>query len=177
MKVNVIGLGYIGLPTALMLASEGINVVGTDIDQSVVEGLNGGNVGFEEEGLQELFEKAKSNSIVFTTQYEKADVYIVAVPTPYVKSSKKVDATYVKNAVDLVMDICDSGTIVVIESTLSPGTIDRQIRPVIKKREKEKEVHLVHAPERIIPGRMVYELENNNRTIGADEECIGLHRS
>ncbi len=173
MKVNVIGLGYIGLPTALMLASEGIKVVGTDIDQSVVEGLNGGNVGFEEEGLQELFEKAKSNSIVFTTQYEKADVYIVAVPTPYVKSSKKVDATYVKNAVDLVMDICDSGTIVVIESTLSPGTIDRQIRPVIKKREKEKEVHLVHAPERIIPGRMVYELENNNRTIGADEECIG----
>lgn len=173
MKVNVIGLGYIGLPTALMLASEGIKVVGTDIDQSIVNGLNGGSVGFEEDGLQELFEKAKRNNIVFTTQYEKSEVYIVAVPTPYVKSSKKVDATYVKNAVRSVLDVCDSGSIVVIESTISPGTIDKQIRPVVKKHGKEKDIHLVHAPERIIPGRMVYELENNNRTIGADEENVG----
>nr|WP_302593110.1 nucleotide sugar dehydrogenase [uncultured Acetatifactor sp.] len=171
MKVNVIGLGYIGLPTALMLASGGAEVVGTDIDQSIVKGLSEGCIGFEEDGLQELFEKARLNHIVFTTQYEKADVYIIAVPTPYIKSSKKVDATYVKSAVSSVLDICDSGTIVVIESTISPGTIDKQIRSIVKKHEKD--VHLVHAPERIIPGRMVYELENNNRTIGADEESIG----
>lgn len=173
MKVNVIGLGYIGLPTALMLASEGTEVIGTDIDQSIVNELNEGSVGFEEEGLQELFEKARLNSIVFTTQYEKADVYIVAVPTPYIKSSKKVDATYVKNAVSLVLDVCDSGSVVVIESTISPGTVDKQIRPVVRKHAKEKDIHLVHAPERIIPGRMIYELEHNNRTIGADDENIG----
>lgn len=171
MRVNVVGLGYIGLPTALMLASEGTEVVGTDIDQAIVEGLKEGSVGFEEDGLQALFEKARLNDIVFTTQYEKADVYIVAVPTPYVKSSKKVDASYVKNAVASVLDICDSGSIVVIESTISPGTINKQIRPVV--RNCEKDIHLVHAPERIIPGKMVYELKNNNRTIGADDERIG----
>lgn len=173
MKVNVIGLGYIGLPTALMLASKGNEVVGTDIDPSVVNELNEGKVGFEEEGLQELFERARSNNIVFTTQYEKADVYIVAVPTPYVKRSKKVDAVCVKKAVCSVLDVCDSGSILVIESTISPGTIEKQIRTVVKEHEKGKDIHLVHAPERIIPGRMVFELENNNRTIGADKERIG----
>ena len=173
MRVNVIGLGYIGLPTALMLAAGGTEVIGTDINQSIVNNLSEGMVGFEEKGLQELFEKAKMNNIIFTTKYEKADIYIVAVPTPYVKSNKKVDATYVKSAVNSVLDVCDSGSIVVIESTISPGTIDRQIRPIIEKHEKVKDIHLVHAPERIIPGSMIYELEHNNRTIGADEESIG----
>lgn len=173
MRVNVIGLGYIGLPTALMLAAGGTEVVGTDIDQSIVDGLNGGSVGFEEEGLQELFEKAKSNKIKFTTEYEKANVYIIAVPTPYVKRNKKVDATYVKKAVCAVMDVCESGSIVVIESTISPGTIEKQIRPIVRNYEKAKDIHLVHAPERIIPGRMVYELKNNNRTIGVDEKSVG----
>ncbi len=173
MRVNVIGLGYIGLPTALILAAKGTEVVGTDIDPSIVNGLEEGNVGFEEEGLQELFEKAKLNNIVFTTKYEKADVYIVAVPTPYVKNNKKVDATYVEKAICSVLEVCDSGAIIVIESTISPGTINRKIRPIVSNCEKVKDIHLAHAPERIIPGRMVYELENNNRTIGVDEERVG----
>lgn len=173
MRVNVIGLGYIGLPTALMLAAEGTEVVGTDINQSIVDKLNEGSVGFEEKGLQELFVKAKQNNIIFTTKYEKADIYIVAVPTPYLKKDKKVDASYVKNAVDLVLDVCGNGAIIVIESTISPGTIDKQIRPLVRNHEKVNDIHLAHAPERIIPGSMVYELEHNNRTIGADEESIG----
>ncbi len=173
MKVNVIGLGYIGLPTALMLAAEGTEVVGTDINQSIVDKLNGGSTGFEEKGLQELFDRAKRNNIIFTTKYEKADIYIVAVPTPYLKRDKKVDASYVRKAVDLVLDVCGNGAIIVIESTISPGTIDKQLRPIVRNHEKVKDIHLAHAPERIIPGSMVYELEYNNRTIGADEESIG----
>lgn len=173
MRVNVIGLGYIGLPTSLMLAAAGTEVVGTDINQSIVDKLNGGSVGFEEKGLQELFEKAKLNNILFTTKYEKANIYIVAVPTPYLKKDKKVDASYVKNAVDLVLNVCSNGAIIVIESTISPGTIDKQIRPLVRNHEKSKAIHLAHAPERIIPGSMVYELEQNNRTIGADEEWVG----
>jgi len=173
MRVNVIGLGYIGLPTALMLAAEGTEVAGTDINQSIVDRLNQGSVGFEENGLKELFEKARRNNIIFTTEYKKADIYIVAVPTPYLKRDKKVDATYVRNAVHSVLDICDDGAVIVIESTISPGTIDKQIRPLLKSHERVKEIHLAHAPERIIPGSMVYELEHNNRTIGADEKSIG----
>jgi len=173
MRVNVIGLGYIGLPTALMLAAEGAEVVGTDIDQSIVDGLNKGCVGFEEKGLQELFEKAKRNNIIFTTKYEKAKIYIVAVPTPYLKRDKKVDASYIKNAVNSVLDVCGDGAVIVIESTISPGTIDKQIRPLVRHHEKVKDIHLAHAPERIIPGSMVYELEHNNRTIGADEKSVG----
>ena len=142
MRVNVIGLGYIGLPTSLMLAAAGTEVVGTDINQSIVDKLNGGSVGFEEKGLQELFEKAKLNNILFTTKYEKANIYIVAVPTPYLKKDKKVDASYVKNAVDLVLNVCSNGAIIVIESTISPGTIDKQIRPLVRNHEKSKAIHL-----------------------------------
>lgn len=173
MRVNVIGLGYIGLPTALMLAAEGTEVVGTDINQSIVDGLNKGGVGFEENGLQELYEKAKRNNIAFTTKYEKADVYIVAVPTPYLKRDKKVDASYVRNAVNSVLDVCNDGAVIVIESTIAPGTIDKQIRPIVQNHKKVRDIHLAHAPERIIPGSMLYELKHNNRTIGVDEKTVG----
>lgn len=175
MLINVIGLGYIGLPTALMLAAHGNSVVGTDKKPDIIEQLNGGTVGFEEDGLQNLFEKAVGNQIKFTTEYQKADVYIVAVPTPYIKRDKKVDATYVRNAVEDVLDVCGKGAIIVIESTISPGTIDKNIRTMIEERVliSGKDIHLVHAPERIIPGNMINELENNNRTIGADDVEIG----
>jgi nucleotide sugar dehydrogenase len=175
MLINVIGLGYIGLPTTLMLAAHGNSVVGTDKKTDIIEQLNGGAVGFEEDGLQNLFEKAVSNQIKFTTEYQKADIYIVAVPTPYIKRDKKVDATYVRNAVGDVLNVCGKGVIIVIESTVSPGTIDKNIRPMIEERGLMcgKDVHLVHAPERIIPGNMIKELENNNRTIGADDVEIG----
>lgn len=103
------------------------------------------------------------------------DTYIVSVPTPYDKFSKKVDACYVVAAVGNVLDICPKGATVVIESTVSPGTIDRYVRPAVEAKGFVigKDIHLVHAPERIIPGNMVYELLHNNRTIGADEREIG----
>jgi len=175
MLINVIGLGYIGLPTALILAAYGNAVVGTDKKMDVIAKLNEGIVDFEEEGLQNLFDKAVNNRIKFTTEYQKADVYIVAVPTPYIKRDKKVDAAYVRNAVEDVLNVCGKGVIIVIESTISPGTIDKNIKPMIEERGFicGEDVHLVHAPERIIPGNMIKELENNNRTIGADDVEIG----
>lgn len=166
--INVIGLGYIGLPTALMMAAHGVEVVGTDYNKELVDTLNAGKTTFKEDGLNELFSEALKAGIKFTTEYQVTDTYIVSVPTPYDDFSKKVDACYVIAAIETIMDICPEGATVVIESTVSPGTIDKYIRPII-----DKDIHLVHAPERIIPGNMIYELLHNNRTIGADSKEIG----
>lgn len=173
--VNVIGLGYIGLPTALMMAAHGVEVVGTDYNKKLVDTLNAGHTTFKEKGLDELFADAVKAGVKFTTEYQVTDTYIVSVPTPYDKFSKKIDACYVVAAVKSVMKVCPKGATVVIESTVSPGTIDKFVRPVIEENGFEigKDIHLVHAPERIIPGNMVYELLHNNRTIGADNREIG----
>lgn len=173
--INVIGLGYIGLPTALMFAKSGVEVVGTDLNEKLIDSLSKGKLTFEEEGLEELFKNAMEKGIKFTTKYQKTDTYIIAVPTPYINSSKKLDPKYVISAVNTVLDVCDKGAVLIIESTISPGSIDKYIRPEIARRgfELGKDVHLVHAPERIIPGNMIYELEYNSRTVGADEPIIG----
>lgn len=169
--VNVIGLGYIGLPTALILAANGVEVVGTDNNGELVESLNKGKTTFKEKGLDELFGMAVRKGITFTTDYQQTDTYIISVPTPYDKFSKLMDASYVVAAVRNVLKICKSGTTIVIESTISPGTIDKQIRPLVSEYgfDNKNDIHLVHAPERILPGNMIYELISNNRTIGADD--------
>lgn len=174
-KVNVIGLGYIGLPTALMLATHGVEVIGTDYNKELVETLQHGKTTFEEKGLDEIFQKALKTGIKFTTEYMHNDFYIISVPTPYEKENKKINPKYVISAVESVLDVCNKGAILVIESTISPGTIDKFIRPIILRRGLEigKDIHLAHAPERIIPGNMMYELEHNSRTIGADSKEIG----
>ena len=173
--INVIGLGYIGLPTALMMASHGVEVIGTDYNKELVATLNAGKTTFKEKGLDELFQNALAAGVKFTTEYQVADTYIVSVPTPYDKFSKKVDACYVVEAVKDVMRVCPKGATVVVESTVSPGTIDKYVRPVIEANGFKigEDINLVHAPERIIPGNMVYELLHNNRTIGADDKAIG----
>lgn len=173
--INIIGLGYIGLPTALMFAKSGLKVVGTDYNINLVSSLTEGKLPFEEPGLEELFKEAVDNGIKFTTEYQKTHTYILAVPTPYIKESKKLDPKYVISAANSVLDVCERGAVLIIESTISPGTIDKYIRPEIEKRGYEigVDIHLMHAPERIIPGNMIYELENNARTIGADNLEIG----
>lgn len=173
--VNVIGLGYIGLPTALMMASHGVEVIGTDYNKKLVDTLNAGHTTFKEDGLDKLFDEAVKAGVKFTTEYQKTDMYIVSVPTPYDKFSKKIDACYVVAAVKDIMKVCPKGATVVIESTVSPGTIDKFVRPVIEENGFKigEDINLVHAPERIIPGNMVYELLHNNRTIGADNLEIG----
>ena len=173
--INVIGLGYIGLPTALMMAAHGVEVVGTDYNKELVDTLKSGRTTFKEDGLDELFAKAVESGIEFSTEYQVTDTYIVSVPTPYDKFSKKIDACYVVSAVKSVMEVCRKGAVVIVESTVSPGTIDKFVRPVIEENGFVigKDIHLVHAPERIIPGNMIYELLHNNRTIGADDKEIG----
>lgn len=166
--INVIGLGYIGLPTALMFAANGKRVVGSDNNMALVEKLRQGELALQEEGFEEIFLKARENGIVFQEAYAQADVYIVAVPTPYDKKNKKLDPQYVINATKQVVEICEEGAVIVVESTISPGTIDKCVRPLLKKG-----VHIAHAPERIIPGRMIAELKENARIIGADSEEIG----
>ena len=170
--VNVIGLGYIGLPTALMLASHGVDVVGTDYDQELVATLNEGHTTFKEEGLDELFADAVADGITFTTEYRECATYIVSVPTPYDRLTKQIDPCFVVNAVKSVLKVAPEDATVVIESTISPNTIDRYVRPIVAEAGRE-DVNLVHAPERIIPGNMVHELLYNNRTIGADDPEIG----
>ncbi len=169
--INVIGLGYIGLPTALMMAAHGQKIVGTDYNQRLINKLKAGKLTFKEDGLDELFQQAVDKGIEFTTEYQCTDAYIVSVPTPYNKFSKQIDPSYVISAVKTVLEVCPDEATVVIESTVSPGTIDKYIRPLTE--EAHKNVHLAHAPERIIPGDMIFELFHNNRTIGADDPKIG----
>lgn len=173
--VNVIGLGYIGLPTALVMAAHGVEVIGTDYNKQLVDTLNAGKTTFKESGLDELFLEALNKGIKFTTEYQTTDTYIVSVPTPYDKFSKKVDPCYVIAAVKNIMDVCVKGATIVIESTVSPGTIDKYIRPIIEENGFiiGVDINLVHAPERIIPGNMIHELLHNNRTIGADDKGVG----
>lgn len=171
MKVSVIGLGYIGLPTALMMASHGVTVEAVDYNKQIVESLQNGHVTFEEDGLDELFQNAVKGGIKFCNEYPVADLYVAAVPTPYIEETKKIDPKYVVAAVKQILEVCPEGAIIVVESTVSPGTLDRFIRPLLDA--SEKKVHLAHAPERIIPGNMIYELVHNSRTVGCDDKEIG----
>ena len=170
--INVIGLGYIGLPTALMLASHGVDVVGTDYNKDLIGVLNSGKTTFKEKGLDDLFQDALKTGIRFTTEYQHTDMYIVSVPTPYDKFSKKIDPGYVISAIKDILKVAPKDAILVIESTVSPGTIEKNIRPILDG-ENRNDIRLAHAPERIIPGNMVYELLHNNRTIGADSKEVG----
>ena len=173
--INVIGLGYVGLPTALMMAAHGVEVVGADCNEELVATLNAGKTSFKENGLDALFQEARKAGIKFTTEYQVADVYIVSVPTPYDKFSKKVDARYVVAAIKDILKVAPKGATIVIESTVSPGTIEKYVRPLIENAGFKigEDVNLVHAPERILPGNMACELIHNNRVVGADDKAIG----
>jgi UDP-N-acetyl-D-mannosaminuronic acid dehydrogenase len=157
------------------MASHGVNVVGTNHSQGKVDMLKSGKITFKEKGLDELFQAALAGGIQFTTEYQVADVYIVSVQTPYDEFTKKVDMSYVNTAIGDVLKVAPKGAIVVVESTISPGSIDRYVRPYVEEKGFKigEDIHLVHAPERIIPGNMIYELLHNNRTIGADDREIG----
>jgi UDP-N-acetyl-D-mannosaminuronic acid dehydrogenase len=167
-KIVVVGLGYIGLPTSLALASAGNSVIGFDLDANRVQKLQHGIVTFEEKGLDDLFKTAVQKGIKFSSTLPSESFYIICVPTPYDKESKRIDPVYVVDAFKEVYQACEPDAVVVIESTISPGTIDRFVRPLIS----DKKINLVHCPERIIPGNMVFELSHNSRTIGADKPEI-----
>jgi UDP-N-acetyl-D-mannosaminuronic acid dehydrogenase len=173
--VNVVGLGYVGLPTALMLAASGVSVCGSDINADLVGRLSGGENTIDEDGFDDLFARARANGIVFSTDCTGSDIYIIAVPTPFTDETKKVDASYITKAIDDVLDVCGDSCVIVIESTISPGTTKNQLRPFIDSNPKSagKSIALAHAPERILPGNMIDELIHNSRVIGADDYDAG----
>ena len=174
--INVIGLGYIGLPTALILAKSGKQVVGTDVKSDIVESLREKKVTFEEPGMTGLLEKALENEIEFKTHPVESSFYIITVPTPYDSVSKKLDCKYVEDATKSVLEFAEDGAIIVLESTVTPGAIDKYIRPIVEDyiAKTGKKINLAHAPERVMPGNIIYEIENNARTVGADSEEIAL---
>lgn len=174
--INVIGLGYIGLPTALILAKSGKQVVGTDVKSDIVDSLREKKVTFEEPGMTELLEKALENEIEFKTHPVESSFYIITVPTPYDSVSKKLDCKYVEDATKSVLEFAEDGAIIVLESTVTPGAIDKYVRPIVEDyiAKTGKKINLAHAPERVMPGNIIYEIENNARTVGADSEEIAL---
>ena len=166
-RICVIGLGYIGLPTACLFADAGYGVVGVEINQEKIEKLNHGKLPFEEKGLEELFEKALPN-MSFKTKPEEADVFIVAVPTPLDKEAKMADLRYVREAIKSISNYVGTDNLVILESTVPPGTCEQLILPMLGNK-----AHLVHCPERAIPGNTIYEMIYNDRIIGSNEREIG----
>ena len=163
MKVCVLGLGYIGLPTALLLAQKH-QVVGVDVNQRIVNALKSGKLPFEEPGLEELMKSAKGNFSA-SQKVEEADVFLIAVPTPLEGSMKISDLKYVRSAAEMIYPHLKNENLVILESTVPPGTSERLIIPILK-RSGVKKFYLSHCPERAIPGKTIFEMVHNDRIIG-----------
>ena len=179
MKICVLGLGYIGLPTACLFANANHEVIGVDINQKTIEKLNHNELPFEENGLTELFENALPN-MQFKTEVEESDVFIIAVPTPLNKEMKMAELKHVRSAADMIYLQLRIDNLVILESTVPPGTCDKLLVPVLEKSglKVSNDFHLAHCPERAIPGNTIYEMVNNGRIIGGiDEKSTELAKS
>ncbi|MBQ5152965.1 nucleotide sugar dehydrogenase [Macrococcoides caseolyticum] len=170
MKLTTIGLGYIGLPTSIMFAKHGVDVVGVDIKQETVDKLNNGQIHIEEPGLQEALEEvlAKGKFKASTTP-EQADAYIIAVPTPNNNDEhKSCDISIVMSGVESIVPLLKKGDIVIVESTIAPRTMDDHVKPYLESKGFiiGEDIYLVHCPERVLPGQIMHELVYNNRIIG-----------
>jgi len=168
-RICVIGLGYIGLPTACILARAGYEILGVDVSDDVINLLNSGGVHIKEEGLRELFKKAvNEKTIKVSKNIEKADVFIITVPTPLNKENK-ADLSHVIDATKRIKDYIQRGNLVILESTSPPGTTRNVVGNIINKGiglKSGKDFYLAYCPERVMPGKIVYELVNNTRIIG-----------
>lgn len=167
MKISVLGLGYIGLPTALLFASSGHEVIGVDVDEKKVNLLNQGKLPFREPGLKELFEKGKFRFRA-STKVEESDVFLISVPTPLDEHTKAADLRYVKSAAEMIRPYLRSGNLVILESTVPPKTTERILIPILEKSglKAGDDFHVVHCPERAIPGKTIHEMIHNDRIIG-----------
>jgi len=176
MKICVIGLGYIGLPTAAVFSSYGCEVLGVDVKEEVVELLNQGDIHIEEPGLGELIKKSVFNgSFRASTAVESSDVYIIAVPTPNKDDFYlSCDLTYVLQACQSIIPFIRDGATVIVESTIAPRSMDDYVKPLFGKfgYVAGDNIFLAHCPERVLPGQILHELINNNRIVGGiTEKC------
>ena len=166
-KIICVGLGYIGFPTAAILANKGLTVVGVDINERVVESINRGETHIVEPGLSEVVKLAVSNgNLCATTKPESGDVYLIVVPTPF-KGNHEPDISYVESATRSVLPLLKKGDLFIIESTSPVGTTEQMAQLIYTERPELKDsLHIAYCPERVLPGNLLYELEYNDRVIG-----------
>ena len=172
MKITVMGLGYIGLPTAITLAEAGFEVCGFDVNKKTIETLQGGHIHIVEPGLQEAFEKAVAHGhLHFSDTLGKSDVFYISVPTPFYKDetgSHRADLKFVESAGRMAGKVLEAPNLVILESTVPPHTSEMLARVLSEESGIPMEkIHVAHCPERVIPGNMMYELKNNDRIVGA----------
>lgn len=171
MKACFMGLGYIGLPTAIIAAKHGVEIVGVDINPKVVEKTNQGKLHIIEPGMQDLLQEVVSNGQLkaYTTP-ECSDAYFMVVPTPF-KGNHEPDISYVEAATCAVIPLLKEGDLFVIESTSPVGTTDKMAKLIFKSRpELEDKIYIAYCPERVLPGNIIYELVHNDRVIGGINE-------
>ena len=167
-KVCVIGLGYIGLPTACILSSKGFKVIGVDINQKLVEELNQVNIDPLEPGLAGLANAAiKSGNFIPKISPEEADVFMICVPTP-LTNENKADLSYIKTAAKSILSYLRKHNLVILESTAPPGTTEGVLKPILEESGLKigNELYLAYCPERVLPGNILKELVDNDRIIG-----------
>lgn len=171
--VCVVGLGYIGLPTAAFIASKGIKVTGVDVNPQYVEAINNGEVPFFEPGFEDLLKQVvKDGFLEAKAEQVEADAYIVCVPTPF-QNDHKVDTKYIRAASEAMAPHLRPGALVVLESTSPPGTTEEMANHIIELRpdlsldeNADNAIFVAHCPERVLPGQIMEEMENNDRVIG-----------
>lgn len=178
MNVSVIGLGYIGLPTALVLADAGHNVSGFDVNENIIKLLNSGQIHIKENNLKQIYERAiNKNKFKAFNILQKADVYIIAVPTPFKNNhnNKSADLGFIDAACHEIAKIIKENDLVILEST-SPPLTTKRVTDLISNLSQLKryEFFTAHCPERVLPGRILYELEHNDRIIGAERKESAL---
>lgn len=166
-KVSVIGLGYIGLPTAIVLAEAGMEVFGFDIDSEKVKKINSGDPSIYEPGVKERLRKILSICFRAYDKIQVADYYLIAVPTP-INSDKTADLSYVWSAAEYVASVLKSGDTVILESTVPVGTTIKLAKFLQEKTglSCERDFYIGFSPERVLPGNIFYELSYNSRVVG-----------
>lgn len=167
------GLGYIGLPTAIIAAKHGVTVTGVDINQEVVDKTNAGHLHIIEPGLEDLLkEVVAAGQLHATTQPEKSDAFFIVVPTPFRGGNHEPDISYVEAATRSVIPFLKPGNLFVIESTSPVGTTDKMAKIIFEERpELVDKIHVAYCPERVLPGNVIYELVHNDRVIGGRDEA------
>jgi len=168
-KISVLGLGYIGLPTASILANSGFDVLGIDINENIINKLNSGSVHIEEPELEKIFNKSFSKGkLKISKKLEKSDVFIITVPTPLNKYNE-AELGFIKDAANEVSKYIKKGNLVILESTSPPGTTEDIVGDIIFKNtglKAGKDYFLSFCPERVLPGKIIYELVHNHRIVG-----------
>lgn len=165
------GLGYIGLPTAIIAAKSGIDVIGVDINPTVVEMTNQGHLHIVEPGMEKLLQEVLAEGRLHASvKPETSNVYLIVVPTPF-KGNHEPDISYVDNATRMVIPLLKKGDLFVIESTSPVGTTEKMAQVIFSERPELKgNISIAYCPERVLPGNVIYELVHNDRVIGGIDE-------